>query len=121
MNYIFLIAVIGVIAVVLGIAMFTNFELDDKHYDRLKWLVERWHYITVFIGLIVKTFNIAYGVETVTIVAGFGALIAGLLGISTSNWKLDQPQITFNDESLTEMMDVSAEEGSNEGWNHLSK
>lgn len=109
MNYIFLIAVIGIIAVVLGIAMFTNFELDDKHYDRLKWLVERWHYITVFVGLIAKTFNIPFGVETVTIVAGIGAMIAGLLGVSTSNWKLSQPQITFNEDSFTEMMDCEVE------------
>lgn len=115
MNYIFLIAVIGVIAVVLGVAMFTNLELDDKHYDRLKWLVERWHYITVFVGLIAKTFNIPFGVETVTIVAGFGALMAGMMNISTSNWKLDQPQITYNEDSLTEMMDISAEEESDEG------
>lgn len=105
MNYIFLIAVIGVIAVVLGIAMFTNLELDDKHYDRLKWLVEKWHYITVFVGLIAKTFNIPFGVETVTIVAGFGVLMAGMMNISTSNWKLDQPQITFNEDSFEEMME----------------
>lgn len=110
MNYIFLIAVIGIIAVVLGIAMFTNLELDDKHYDRLKWLVKRWHYITVFVGLIAKTFNIPYGVETVTIVAGFGALMAGMMNISTSNWKLSQPQITYNEDEFNEMMDSEVNE-----------
>ena len=109
MNYIFLIAVIEIIAVVLGIAMFTNFELDDKHYDRLKWLVIRWDCIVVFIGLIAKTFNIPYGIETVVIVAGIGVMIAGLMGVSTSNWKLDQPQITFNEDSFTEMMDCEVE------------
>lgn len=105
MNYIFLIAVIVIVAAVLGVAMFTNFSLDDEHYDRLKWLVEKWHYITVFVGLIAKTFNIPFGVETVTIVAGFGALMAGMMNISTSNWKLDQPQITFNEDSFEEMME----------------
>lgn len=86
MNYIFPIAVFATIAIVLGIASFTNFELDNYHYDRLKWVVIRWSYLVVFIGLIVKTFDIPYGTETVTLVAGLGAMLAGFLGISKSNW-----------------------------------
>lgn len=86
MNYIFPIAVFATIAIVLGVASFTNFELDNYHYDRLKWVVIRWSYLVVFIGLIVKTFDIPYGTETVTLVAGLGAMLAGFLGISKSNW-----------------------------------
>lgn len=84
MNYLFLIIVIAVVLIVIGIAAFTDFELDNEHYDRLKWIVIRWSYITVFIGVIVKTFNIPYGIETVTVVAAIGAMLAGLLGVSTS-------------------------------------
>ena len=42
MNYIFPIAVFATIAIVLGVASFTNFEIDNYHYDRLKWVVIRW-------------------------------------------------------------------------------
>ena len=83
MNYLFLIIVLAVIVVILAVASFTNFELDSEHYDRLKWLVIRWDYIVVFIGVIVKTFNVSYGVETVVVVAGIGALLAGLMNISS--------------------------------------
>ena len=118
MNYTFLIAVIAVVAAVIGIAAFTNFELDNEHYDRLKWLAIRWSYIVTFLGLIVKTFEIPYGIETVTVVAGIGALIAGLMGVSTNSWKLDQPQITYNKDSVEDMI----EEGEvYETENHSSK
>lgn len=86
MTYIFPIAVFATVAIVLAIASFTNFEMDNFHYDRLKWIVSKWAYITTFIGLIVKTFDFPYGVETVTIVAGFGAMLAGFVDISAKNW-----------------------------------
>lgn len=82
MNYLFLIIVLAVIVAILAIASFTNFELDSVHYDRLKFVVINWSYLVVFIGLLVKTFNFSYGTETVTVVAGLGAMLAGLLGIS---------------------------------------
>ena len=72
MNYLFFIIVIAVVIAVLWIASFTNFELDDAHYDRLKWVVLKWGYIVAFIGVIVKAFNMPYGVETVTIVGAIG-------------------------------------------------
>jgi hypothetical protein len=84
MNYLFLIIVLAVVLAVIAIAAFTNFELDNEHYDRLKWVVIRWSYISVFVGVIAKTFDIPYGVETVTIVAAIGAMLAGLLGVSTN-------------------------------------
>ena len=101
MNYIFMVSVIAVVLAVLGIASFTNFELDNFHYDRLKWVVLRWSYLVTFIGVIVKTFDVPYGVETVTLVAGFGAMLAGLMGISHRNW---------DGESIDEYDDEEGEE-----------
>ena len=83
MNYLFLIIVLAVIVAILAVASFSNFELDSEHYDRLKWLVIRWSYIAVFIGVLAKTFNIPYGTETVTVVAAIGAMLAGLMNISS--------------------------------------
>lgn len=86
MNYAFLITVIAVILIILAIASFTNFELDSTHYDRLKWVVTRWDYLVVFIALIVKTFEVPYGIETVALVAGIGACLAGLMNISNKSF-----------------------------------
>lgn len=90
MNYFFLIIVIAIVVAVLVIATFTKFRLDDEQYDRLKWIVLKWSYLTTFIGLIAKTFDLPYGVETVTVVAGIGAMLAGLLGISTQSYQETQ-------------------------------
>ena len=86
MDYLFLLIVLAVIVAILAIASFGSFELDSEHYDRLKWIVIRWDYIVVFIALIVKTFNMPYGVETVAVVAGIGALLAGLMNISSKSF-----------------------------------
>ncbi|MBQ1297705.1 MAG: hypothetical protein IIY21_26945 [Clostridiales bacterium] len=86
MTYIFPIAVFASVAVVLGLAMFTNFELDNYHYDRLKWIVERWHYFDVFVGVLVDALDMPYALQTLTIVVAFGAMLAGFLGISRKNW-----------------------------------
>lgn len=90
MDYTFLIAVVAVVLIVLAIASFTNFGLDDEHYDRLKWVVTKWAYLVTFIGILAKTFEIPYGVETVTVVAGFGAMLAGLLDISNAQYESRQ-------------------------------
>lgn len=86
MNYIFPIAVFATVAIVLAVASFTNFELDNYHYDRLKWVVIRWSYLTTFIGLVATTLEMPYSTETVTLACGIGAMLAGFLGISKSNW-----------------------------------
>ena len=104
MNYLFLIIVLAVIVAILAVASFTNFELDSEHYDRLKWLVIRWSYIVVFIGVIAKTFSIPYGTETVTVVAGIGAMLAGLLGISNSNYVGEKMTRMFNEDLLKDML-----------------
>lgn len=86
MNYIFPVAVFATVAIVLAVASFTNFELDNYHYDRLKWVVIRWSYLTTFIGLVATTLEMPYSTETVTLACGIGAMLAGFLGISKSNW-----------------------------------
>lgn len=101
---VFLIVVVGVVLLVIGCAAFSNFELDDYHYDRLKWLTIRWSYITTFLALIVKTFEVHYGIETVAVVAGIGAMMAGLLGVSTMNY-VAPTQTTVNDEDFVSMFD----------------
>ena len=104
MNYLFLIIVLAVIAVVLLIAGFTKFRLTNEGFDRLKWLVVRWSYIVVFLGLVAKTFNMPYGTETVTIVAGVGAMLAGLLGISNTNYVGEKKTKMFNEDLLKDML-----------------
>lgn len=107
MSYLFLILVIAVVAAVLAIAMFTNFRLDDEHYDRLKWIVIRWSYLVTFIGLVVKTFAVPYGAETVILVGGIGAMLAGLLGIS--NQAYENMQRIINTEDHDEDQELMAE------------
>lgn len=107
MSYIFLILVIAAVAAVLAIAMFTNFRLDDEHYDRLKWVVIRWSYLVTFIGLIVKTFAVPYGMETVILVGGIGAMLAGLLGISNQTY--ENMQRIINTEDHDEDQELMAE------------
>lgn len=107
MSYTFLILVIAAVAAVLAVAVFTNFRLDDEHYDRLKWVVIRWSYLVTFIGLIVKTFAVPYGMETVILVGGLGAMLAGLLGIS--NQAYENMQRIINTEDHNEDQALMAE------------
>jgi nitrogen fixation-related uncharacterized protein len=108
MKYAFLIITLAVVAAVIGIAALTNFRLDDEHYDRLKSLAMKWHYITAFVAAIVKVFEVPYGVETVAIVAAVGALMAGLLGVSTKqynqlqNMYVPEPEDSYSDRVYTD-------------------
>lgn len=114
MNYLFLIVTLLVIALVLLIAMFTKFSVSNEGYDRLKSVVIKWQYIVVFIALIVKTFDVSYGIETVTLVSGIGAMLAGLLGISNSNYNGEKMTQMFNEDLLKDMLGFS-EDLYNEG------
>lgn len=114
MNYIFLISVVIVVLAVLAIATFTNFKLDNEHYDRLKWIVIRWSYLVTFIGLVAKTFSMPYGMETVTLVAGVGAMLAGLLGVANTNYNGEKITKMFNDDLLKDMLGFNDEEESEE-------
>ena len=109
MNYIFPIAVFATVAIVLAIASFTNFELDNYHYDRLKWIVIRWSYFTTFIGLVATTTNLPYGTETVTLAAGVGAMLAGFLGISKSNWDGEELPDEYDDDEYVEEIEEGDE------------
>lgn len=115
MNYLFLTITLVAILIVLGIAVFTNFELTNDQYDRLKYVVVRWHYLVVFVALIVKTFDVPMGVETVTIVSGIGAMLAGLLGISGENYSqdFDEDDYEFHDELDDEELEDIDEEAEN--------
>ena len=107
-DYLFFIIVIAAVLAAIAVAIFTNFHLTDEKYERLKWLTIRWSYITTFLGLIVKTFDIPYGLETVTVVAGIGALMAGLLGVSIKNYDktmkmyVEEPEGSYIDYDFSE-------------------
>ena len=104
MNYLFLIVTLAIVVAILCIAAFGKFKLTNDGYDRLKAVVIKWSYLVVFIGLIVKTFDIPYGVETVTIVAGIGAMFAGLLGISNVNFTGEKITEVYNADLLKDML-----------------
>ena len=104
MNYLFLIVTLVIVVAILCIAAFGKFRLTNEGYDRLKAVVIKWSYLVVFIGLIVKTFDIPYGVETVTIVAGIGAMFAGLLGISNVNFTGEKITEMYNADLLKDML-----------------
>ena len=100
----FFLITIGIIVAILGVAIFTQFSLSDQQYDRLKWIVIRWDYLIVFLGLVVKTFNVSYGLETVTIVGGIGALLAGLLHISNQTYEEHQKILEHKDTDENQML-----------------
>lgn len=104
MKYLFFIITIAVVLGVLLIATFSKFKLTDEQYDRLKAAVIKWQYLVVFIALIVKTFDVQYGIETVTIVSGFGAMLAGLMGISNANYTGERMTNMFNEDLLKDML-----------------
>lgn len=104
MNYIFLTITLAVIIAVLLIATFSKFSLTNEQYDRLKWIVIRWSYLVTFLALIVKTFDVPYGMETITIVAGIGAMLAGLMGISNVNYEGEKLTAMFNEDLLKDML-----------------
>ena len=106
-SYIFLIIVLVVVLAILVIATFTRFQINDEQYDRLKWVALHWDVLVVFIALVVKLFDVPYGIETVSLVAGIGAALGGLLGVSNVQYKkATQIQTTFNDDSYEEMKGV---------------
>lgn len=104
MDYLFLIITLAVIFIVLGIATFSKLTLSNEQYDRLKSVVTKWDYIVIFIALIVKLFNVTYGLETVAVVAGLGAMLAGILGIANKNYHGEKMTRMFNEDLLKDML-----------------
>ena len=109
MKYAFLMITLIVVVGVLLIATFSKFQLSNEQYDRLKKTVTKWHYLVAFIALIVTTFNVIYGKETVTLVAGLGAMLAGLLGISNTNYEGEKVTEVFNADLLKDMLGFDAD------------
>ena len=109
MKYAFLMITLIVVVGVLLVATFSNFQLSNEQYDRLKKIVLKWHYLVAFIALIVTTFNVIYGKETVTLVAGLGAMLAGLLGISNTNYEGEKITEVFNADLLKDMLGFDAD------------
>lgn len=102
MNYLFLIITLAAVIAALVIAGFTGFHLSDEGYKRLKWLVIRWEFIVVFVGVLVKTFGFPYGLETVIVVAALGSMLAGFLGIGMKNYdkltkNIEEPSDSFSE------------------------
>lgn len=82
-NYLFLIIVLVVLLVGVGVLTFVDFKLTDAQYDRIRNITLKWPGITTLLGVIVSTFSIPYGEETITIVSAVGAFMAYVLGISS--------------------------------------
>lgn len=85
-TYLFLIIVLTVLAVAVAVITFTSFTLSNEQYDRLKAVAVKWSGIVTLLGVLVSTFNFAYGEETITVVAALGAFLAYVLGISDKSY-----------------------------------
>ena len=62
----------------------------------------------------IKTFEIKNGVETVTIVAALGALLARIMGISAQNYYANEKQTVLNEDDALEMLDDEYEDWDDE-------
>ena len=86
MKYLFLIVVLAVLAVaVTGVTLY-GVRLTNEQYDRLKGIVIKWSGITTLLGVIVATFEVPYGEQTITTVAAIGAFLAYMLGVSDKHY-----------------------------------
>ena len=85
-QYTFMIITLLALAAGVSVLTFFGVKLTDEQYDRLKDIVVKWSGITTFLGVIVATFKIPYGNETITIVAAIGALLAYAMGLSIKNY-----------------------------------
>lgn len=103
-SYIFLITVLVIVLAIIAIATFTKFKLTNEQYDRLKWVVAHWDVLVVFIGLLVKLFDMPHGLETVSLVAGIGAALGGLLNVAVKNYQEDGVTQMFNEDLLKDMV-----------------
>lgn len=103
-SYVFLIIVLAAVIAILIFATFSHFKLSNEQYDRLKWVSLHWDVFVVFIALIVKLFDVSHGIETVSLVAGIGAALGGLLDISSKNFESDGITEMFNEDLLKEMV-----------------
>lgn len=85
-QYTFMIITLVLLLVIVGGITFFGVNLSNEQYDRLKGIVIKWSGITTFLGVIVATFPVPYGKETITLVAAIGALLAYALSVSIKNY-----------------------------------
>ena len=109
MKYSFLIATLAAIIAVLTIAVFCKLRLTNEQYDRLKSVVLKWQYLVVFVALIVKTLDVPMGVETVTIVSGLGAMLAGILGVSNTNYQDEKVTQALGEDLLKDILNFDGD------------
>ena len=98
-KYAFLLITLLALAIAILIASLTSIKLSNEQYDRLKKLVLKWAGIMTFLGVIVSVFNPPFGSETLTLVAGIGAFLAYMLGVSNKNYS---GGAAMNPEDLTD-------------------
>ena len=95
-KYAFLIGVIVVLGIAITAITLYGIKLNNEQYDRLKGIVIKWSAITTLLGVIVATFRVPYGAETITVVAAIGAFMARCLDVSASNY--NDGAIIYEDE-----------------------
>ena len=100
-KYAFLIGVIVVLGIAISAITLYGVRLNNEQYDRLKGIVIKWSAITTLLGVIVATFQVPYGAETITVVAAIGAFMARCLDVSVANFH-DGATISEEDEPLAD-------------------
>lgn len=100
-KYAFLVGVIVVLGIAITAITLYGVRLNNEQYDRLKGIVIKWSAITTLLGVIVATFRVPYGAETITVVAAIGAFLARCLDVSVANFT-DGAAPEYGDEPLAD-------------------
>jgi len=86
-------------------------KLENRTYDILKYVaLIALPALQVFWLTIGKIWDISYTVEIGATIGAVALLLGTLLGVSTSNYRTDKIQDTFNDEDFLDMVEVDDEE-----------
>lgn len=86
-------------------------KLSNGTYDKLKYIaLIALPALQVFWLTIGKIWNISYTVEIGATIGAVALLLGTLLGVSTSNYRADKIQDTFNDDEIEELYEVEADE-----------
>lgn len=65
--------------------------LSDKWYDLLKWFAQIFlPALTVFVGVVLKCFNVECTDIVVTIMTAFDTFLGAILGVSNMNYRKTQ-------------------------------
>jgi len=86
-------------------------KLSNGTYDKLKYIaLIALPALQVFWLTIGKIWDISYTVEIGATIGAVALLLGTLLGVSTSNYRADKIQDTFNDDEIEELYEVEADE-----------